>query len=216
MIFSKLLSKGAAKQLAKPSGLIGTMLMAPYLNRRNAFLNNVAFDNLYLTKEDRVLEIGFGGGFLLGKIVSVVTKGIIAGIDISEDMVNLCIQKYKHYIDKNIIDLKCSPAEIIPYPSGIFNKVCSVNTVFYFRNISLVIEEIHRTLRKKGKLVLCFADKDTMSRYHFTKHGINVYTAEDMYSLLETAHFENITITRSAINDTDSAERKFLCITCNK
>jgi hypothetical protein len=60
MTFSKLL----AKQLGNPSRISGK-LAAIVWNRRNAALNDVVFDVLDLEPSNRVLEIGFGGGYLV-------------------------------------------------------------------------------------------------------------------------------------------------------
>jgi hypothetical protein len=60
MTFSKLV----ARQLGNPSG-ITSKIAAFVWNRRNAALNDAVFDLLALESFDRVLEIGFGGGYLI-------------------------------------------------------------------------------------------------------------------------------------------------------
>ena len=67
--------KFVAQQLGRPSGLIGQLILGPVWNKRNAALNDVAFDHLALNPHDRVLEVGFGGGYLLSRISTVVTEG---------------------------------------------------------------------------------------------------------------------------------------------
>ncbi len=56
------LGKFIAKQLGNPSAIVGNLILAPLWNRRNSALNDLAFDNLALSSQDRVLEVGFGGG----------------------------------------------------------------------------------------------------------------------------------------------------------
>src|SRR6185503_14466392 len=53
-----------ARQLARPSGLAG-LLMRPALNRVNARVNRTALDLLSLRPDDRLLDVGFGGGLML-------------------------------------------------------------------------------------------------------------------------------------------------------
>ena len=73
LIFAKLL----AQQLGNPSGIVGD-LVALLWNKRNAALNDVVFDSLALSADDRVLEVRFGGGYLLSRMSSVVTDGFLA------------------------------------------------------------------------------------------------------------------------------------------
>ena len=45
----------------------------------------------YLPAQGRVLEVGFGGGYLLGLMSTVVTVGFLAGVDRSPAMVALSV-----------------------------------------------------------------------------------------------------------------------------
>ena len=51
-----------ACQLSNPTGIIGRFVLGPLWNKRNAKLNEVTFAHLELKEDDRVLDIGFGGG----------------------------------------------------------------------------------------------------------------------------------------------------------
>ena len=82
-----MLAKLLAQQLGHPSNITGKWVLAPLWNRRNRALNDVALAKLDLRPDDRVLEVGFGGGYLLGRIAAVVTEGSIAEVDVSEAMV---------------------------------------------------------------------------------------------------------------------------------
>ena len=82
------IQKFIAQQVGNPSGIFGYLISTRLLNRRNKALNDAAFENLALTSHDRVLEIGFGGGYLLGRMSKIVTGGFLAGIDVSSAMVS--------------------------------------------------------------------------------------------------------------------------------
>jgi ubiquinone/menaquinone biosynthesis C-methylase UbiE len=79
-----------AGQLRKPSGLFGRLVVARVLNRGNAPMNALTMQCLDLVPDDRVLEVGFGGGDLIARMARVVTAGRIAGVDFSPDMTASC------------------------------------------------------------------------------------------------------------------------------
>ena len=76
------LSKLIARQLSNPTSVIGHLIAGPLWNRRNSRLNDAAFEALGLTPDDRVLEIGFGGDYLMGRMAAIVTAGFLAGVDV--------------------------------------------------------------------------------------------------------------------------------------
>lgn len=54
-----------ARQFARPSGLAGRWLIAPWLNRISRAMNRLVLAQLGVGPRDDVLEVGFGGGGLL-------------------------------------------------------------------------------------------------------------------------------------------------------
>jgi ubiquinone/menaquinone biosynthesis C-methylase UbiE len=95
-----------AQQLGHPSGAIGRWILGPLWNRRNRALNDVSLEQLALQADDRVLEVGFGGGYLLGRMAPLVTDGFIGGVDISAAMVEQGRARYRALIQAGKMDLK--------------------------------------------------------------------------------------------------------------
>ena len=83
-----------ARQLGYPSGIFGRLLMK-LLNQGNAGMNDVTFEQLNLQPEDSILEIGFGGGYLLNKIVASKIPAFVAGIDPQPDVLQLGNKKFR-------------------------------------------------------------------------------------------------------------------------
>ena len=158
-------------------------------NRRNAVLNQVAFNTLDLSPGDRVLEIGFGGGYLLDRILPIVKEGFVAGVDFSESMVSTCERYFYSEIKAGKLDLRCSPAETLPYPAAQFTKACSVNSIFYWLNLPKAFSEIQRVLVEDGQLVLCFTCRESLEEKEFTQHGIRTFDVEQVEELLAEAGF---------------------------
>jgi hypothetical protein len=51
-----------ARQLAKPSGLFGRMIVGRLLDRANHAINSLVYETLESDSKAQVLEVGFGGG----------------------------------------------------------------------------------------------------------------------------------------------------------
>ena len=158
-----MLAKLLAQQLGHPSNIAGKWVLAPLWNRRNMALNDVALAKLDLRPDDRVLEVGFGGGYLLGRIAAVVTEGSIAGVDVSEAMVAYSRQHCQIASQTGRLDLCCANCGRVALPPAQFDKACTVNSVFYWNDAPRAISEIWRVLKEDGVLVHCFTCKEELT-----------------------------------------------------
>ncbi len=199
--------KFVRQQLGNPSGIVGRWVAAPLWNRRNVALNDVALEHLALSPQDRVLEVGFGGGYLLGKMSGIVTEGLLAGVDGSQAMVDLCQKRYRSLIRSDRLDLKCAQAERLPYPDGYFTHVCSVNSIFYWQDVPAAISEAWRVLAIVGALVLCFTCKESLQNKNFAKQGLALFGPDEVQQMMESAGFH---ATRT-IHSSDR-HRNFVCL----
>ena len=82
------LDRFVAQQLHSPSTVVGRLVLGRLWNRRNRALNGAAFEALALRPGDRVLEVGFGGGYLLGRMVAAVADGFVAGVGVAGHVVS--------------------------------------------------------------------------------------------------------------------------------
>jgi SAM-dependent methyltransferase len=200
-----------AQQLCRPSGLVGQLILGPVWNKRNAALNDVTFDHLALNPHDRVLEVGFGGGYLLSRMSTVVTEGFLAGVDVSPAMVARCEKRFASLVQAGQLELKCARAESLPYPNEHFTQVCTVNSIFYWQNVPQALAEFWRVLRDNGLLVMCFTCKASLEKRGFAKHGVAAYDAEDIRQMIEAARFHDICIRLNS-----DRHRAFVCLTGQK
>jgi len=197
-----------ARQLGHPSGTIGRWILGPLWDRRNRALNDVSLEQLALQADDRVLEVGFGGGYLLGRMLPQVTDGFIGGVDISAAMVEQCRARYHAVIQTGKMDLKVGTADRLPYPAAYFTKAVSVNSIFYWPDAQSALAEFARTLKDRGRLVLCFTSKDSLQQKNLARHGLMLYNARAVQRLLEETNFHDINVTRHA-----DRHRSFWCMT---
>src|SRR5690606_19820805 len=87
-----------ARQLRRPSGLVGRFLVGKSLNKSNGPLEDMGLKLMNIQPNDQVLEIGFGNGRLISKMAELVPGGKVSGIDISKIMISQATQKNKAHI----------------------------------------------------------------------------------------------------------------------
>lgn len=183
-------SKLIAHQLGNPTGIWG--IVAGFIwNRRNAALNDTVLDLLALQSADRVLDIGFGGGYLLNRMLKTVTGGLVAGVDISPAMVAASEKRYQKAIRAGKLNLKCAAAEALPYPNQHFTKVCSVNSIFYWPDMAQGMREILRVLMTDGKVVICFTCKTSMEKQSFATN-VRLYEAGEVEQIISQCGFKDV------------------------
>lgn len=203
-----MLQKLIARQLAHPSGLIGRLFIARWLDKASVEMNKLTLEQLAIEPEDRILEVGFGGGDLLEKVLSSRPCEFVAGVDLSADMVSLVGRRLRRYILAGRVEVRCGDIEALPFGDGEFTKLCSVNTLYFWRNPSAALAECRRVLKRDGRIVLCFNSKEELALWPGHKHGFRLYDLAEVESLLKIAGFTAIEVTSAR----DSEQGVFYCV----
>lgn len=180
-----------AKQLAKPSGILGR-IVARWMRHGNSSMNDKAFSLLDPQAEDRILEVGFGGGELISRIIEGNSMTRVAGVDISADMVKRARRRFSEDIRVERLAIELAPADKLPFPDTSFNKVCSVNTVYFWEAPGQILREVRRVLMPGGFIVLVFDDHLALQRWPGHRHGFHLHTASEIRQMLVDAGFGNV------------------------
>jgi SAM-dependent methyltransferase len=202
------LQKFIARQLAHPSGLFGRLFTARWLDKANARMNQLTLERLAIKAEDRLLEVGFGGGDLLERILSTRQSEFVAGVDLSADMVRLVSRRLRSYIEAGKAEVRCGDIEALPHNDGEFTKLCSVNTLYFWRNPALALAECRRVLRPGGQILLCFNSREDLEAWPIHKHGFRPYEVAEVENLLRAAGFKTIEV--ASANDVNQG--LFYCV----
>ncbi len=210
--------KELAAQLRKPEGEYGITL-ANELNQSNLALSEFTYDHMDLQDGDVVLEIGFGNGKLIPSIINAANDIDFVGIDISETMVDEATKYNKVYVASGMVELKVAGTDSIPYPANNFDKIATVNTLYFWDNPLDEAEEVYRVLKRGGKLCIGIRPKSESKEFEFTKHGFTLYSCEDAKNLLVSAGFidvECFTKKEEATYNGETVTLTSLCITASK
>ncbi|MBV6626598.1 MAG: class I SAM-dependent methyltransferase [Rivularia sp. (in: Bacteria)] len=207
-----MISKFLASQLRQPSGWFGKQIISRVLNRDNASMNKLALRMLNLKSADeRVLELGFGGGYLLNRILKNPGVKSVAGIDVSPEMVDFCKKRFASDIKRGKLQLNCCNTVNIPELNGNFTKICTVNTIYFWKDVKQTLTQLHQILEDKGSLVICFNSKEFLKQTILPKHGFQVYDIEEVKELMTTVGFKNL---KWIINS--QPKEQFICIVGEK
>ena len=182
-----------AQQLSHPTGLLGRF-MGRLMNRHNAKMNAFALELLELTPADRVLEIGFGGGVTLPTLIE--RAGFVAGIDRSHVMAERAKAMYAGVVAAGRAEFREGTVEALPFEVKSFDKVCTVNTIYFWRSLEAGFAEIHRVLTPGGRAVVGFLPKTHMDRMGMPHDIFTARAPEDVVAALENEGFVNICVER--------------------
>ncbi len=164
------------------------------MNRHNARMNAFAVKMLALEPDDRVLEIGFGGGVTLPALMT--GAGFVAGVDRSADAVGWASSKYARHVASGRADFREGHVEALPYESAAFGKVCTVNTVYFWKSLEAGFAEIRRVLAHGGHIVVGFLPKERMARMNMPADIFTLRAPEDVIAALKRCGFGDIRVER--------------------
>jgi len=190
---TQLAPRFVARQLSHPRGFFGRVI-ARLMNVHNAAMNTFAVQQLDLKPSDRVLEIGFGGGASLSRLVQQAS--FVGGVDRSEYAVERASKNFAEAVSSSRADFRHGSVESIPFDSRSFNKACTVNTVYFWKSLEAAFAEIHRILSPGGRLVVGFLPKEHMDRMNMPADIFTTRTPQEVVDAMTKAGFTGIRIER--------------------
>lgn len=200
--------KFVAQQFANPSGFVGRWFTVRWLTKANAPMNRLTLDQLSLQPADRLLEVGFGGGDLLAQILATGGCDYVAGIDRSPDMVRVVERRLGKHLRAGALEVRVADVEALPFDDGVFTKLCSVNTLYFWESPLRALMECRRVLGKDGRLLLCLNSKEDLEKWPPHKHGFRLYETAEVEEMLKSAGFAGI----ETVSAADSEVGTFYCV----
>lgn len=181
-----------ASQLRRPSGWFGAFVMSRFLNGVNRKIIDRTLTLLNAKPEHSVLEIGFGGGSALSRLAEKASSGVITGVDISPEMIRLAQRRFHDEIQRGRLRLQHGDISQLPFASDSFDRVFTINTIYFWPDALQGLGEIYRVLKQDGLAAISVRSKEKMEKHAVTKYAFSLFSAEDVARLMGHAGFREI------------------------
>jgi ubiquinone/menaquinone biosynthesis C-methylase UbiE len=174
--------------MQRPRGLLSPFI-ARSMNQVNSEILDSTIQLLEIKPADRLLDVGFGGGGAMERMIRQARGGLVAGIDTSGAMLRYTRKKFKPEIVQGEIEVREGSASDIPYDGDYFDKICTINCIYFWPDPGAGLKEILRVLKPGGMLVIAVYLKEEFQRYPPASFGFNVYSDAQMLEMLDAVGF---------------------------
>lgn len=109
-----------------------------------------AIAKMCLPSDARVLDVGCGSGWASRLIAQKAERGRVVGIDIADEMIKLSQESSRDFPNA---EFQIASAEKLPFANGEFTHAFSMESLYYYGDMSRALREIHRVLAPGGLFV---------------------------------------------------------------
>lgn len=185
--------KDMAAQLRKPEG-DNASKTGDMMSKGNMHIIHDTFKALNAHAKDNILEIGMGNGFYVKDILERSDDILYTGCDYAELMVQESEKLNANWISNGRAKFIHSDITSLPFQSEVFDKIFTINTIYFWDNETAALNEIKRVLKPHGRFIIGFRPRHQTEKYPFTQYGFNQFSKKDVESLLTDNGFSIVDI----------------------
>jgi ubiquinone/menaquinone biosynthesis C-methylase UbiE len=191
MMLQRLLRLNA--QYRRPSGFIGRWVGEKMADQHRSE-NLWTVDLLDVQPTDQLLEVGFGPGFALQQVASMLTTGVIAGVDFSATMVSAAKRRNAQAVKAGRVDVRYGEVKHLPFADNGFDKVFSINSLYFWIEPLEAFSELRRVIKPNGMLLLTFLPTERWEGAPEGTADFKPYSSVEVQTLLAQAGFRNMRV----------------------
>ena len=178
-----------ASQLKNPTGEKG-IEMANMMNETNINMTRHSIQNLNISKENKILELGHGNARHVEFLLEQAENLKYYGLEMSELMFQEARQINRNFVSQKQALFSLYDGNKIPFEEDSFDKIFTVNTIYFWQEPEKLLLEIYRVLRPNGNFCLTFAEEDFMKKLPFTQFEFELYSTEKAQQLIKKTPFK--------------------------
>lgn len=118
--------------------------------------------SLDIQNKHRILELGYGNASHLPEILKQACDVKYFGMEISDVMQQQAVTINAKYVKKMMASFQIYDGQKVPYVLNFFDRIITVNTIYFWENPSALLNDIYRVLKPNGIFVVSFAKSSFM------------------------------------------------------
>ena len=180
-------------QCMKPHGEEGIETIQN-MNENHRPISEFAFECINVCENDRILDIGCGGGANIEKFLSI-TKSNVDGLDYSEVSVSESIKRNRDAVDGGRCNIIQADVSDMPIEDESYDLVTGFETIYFWPDLSETFKEVSRIIKPKGRFMIAQGTDGTHpddEKWLATVEGMSVYTAKELEGYLLDTGFKNV------------------------
>ena len=194
-----------------PKGFWGRRALSAMNGKQHAALPEWVFEDLQVSEDANVLDVGCGGGANVARLLEKCPNGIVTGMDrstlameISHDL------NYRAVVDKRCFIIGGNVSQM-PRAKDMLDLVTAFETIYFWPSLDEGLEEVFRVLKPGGTCVIANEMDGHEANCRKMEHavGMLIYTIEEITESLKKAGFADI-------KSRHDEERHFICVTARK
>ena len=186
-------------QCMKPHGEEGIQTVQN-MNENHKPISEFAFECVNVGKNDKILDIGCGGGVNIEKFLKI-TQNNVDGLDYSEVSVSESIKRNQIAVDNGRCEIIHADVSNMPIEDESYDLVTGFETIYFWPDLSETFKEVSRIIKPNGQFLIAQGTDGTHpddEKWLATVEGMSVYTAPELEKYLLDAGFRNVTSFKKA------------------
>jgi ubiquinone/menaquinone biosynthesis C-methylase UbiE len=136
--------------------------------------------------DERVLEVGFGGGGLLATLLGTGASSVV-GVDVSEAVLAGARRRFSRELRSGRLSLALGSADQLRIETATIDCAASVASLYFWPDIAAALAELARVIRPGGRLVLCYEPAEELRKWPGHRFGFRLFEQEELHALLNDA-----------------------------
>lgn len=182
-------------QCMKPHGEEGIETIKR-MNEDHKNISEFAFGCINIKKDDKILDIGCGGGVNIEKFLKA-TENNVDGLDYSEVSIKESTKRNQNTVNEGRCTLIQADVTDMPIEDETYELVSAFSTIFFWPDLVETFKEVLRIVKPNGQFMIAQGTDGTNpedKEWINPDEGINVYTGDELERYLLDAGFKSVEI----------------------